>query len=904
MHMFALTRLRLERRAIQDRLEAVCSKKGDDMEAVLAQLVKATQMGASLVRLGALDAQSFDGTADALEAVFPGVESLGLAPEGVITAVYPRRGHEGALGLDLFDDSARSLGSEEAVRTRSPVISGPFLATDGKSSFMSRAPVFVARDGQERLWGFVSAIISLERLIALSGLERLPEEGYAYRLERSASQPGVGEFLAGGLPKASRGVLRTVSMAGGKLRLLVGSAGVRPTLASFWREYLGAVMLGLALSIRLYMLRRRPVLLKAAADGRTVKLRQVNRRLAWEIRRRRNASRERDASLEITRGMFEDSPAVKVLVDPLSLAVVDANPAAARFYGWPREKLAGMPITEINAQSSGTVGRAMALAMRGEAGPYLTRHRLATGEERDVEVFSGPVRKNGTVLVQSVIQDVTAREAALRELKTGMDRIESIFNCVEAGLVEADAAGRILFVNQGFCRMFGMSREKAKGLTLKDITHPDDLGVSMDLHGRIMSGKVNREHLAKRYLRASGEPFWGNVCVAALRDGSGALVGTVAAITDVTGLQEARHAAEETCLAKNHVLANIGHDLRSPLNAIMGLTSLTLRGSLEPKQRDNLDKAFTACRELAGVLDTLLHTPGTGDAGPESTRAPLSPAVSLDDQSAEVSTGHGGFPDGLEDLSELLEGLSGTRVLVVDDNPLGRNTVLSMLEMAGLGAASAGSGPEALAMLEKGGFDAVLLDIQMPVMDGFETLSALRALPGGRDLPVIALTGHATEEYRLRCFEAGMDVHLAKPMTAAALFAALRQAMTRHPENPDDDMPVLDSPRALSLLLGNRELYGRLLAGFVREYAQAGENVRRFVEDGRLSDAVVLAHSIKGLAANLGGERLHRAALRLEKSLASGDADLMPPCLETFVLALDEFAAQAAHSAEEMSGNG
>jgi len=782
VHLHAVSQVRQQRNDLLARLEVVCAGKAKDTEKVLAQLVDATQMGASLIRLGVLDRQSFGGTAEALEVVFPAVESLGMAPGGVLAEIYPLSGREASIGANLLDDSERSRASGEAVRTRGPVIVGLFPLSGGRPGLICRTPVIIARDGQDSFWGFITATIALERLINLSGLDRLPGEGYDYRLEKNASQSEGDSSLAGRLPETSPGAWRPVSVAGAKFRLLVGPAGPWPALVDFWPQYLAAVALGLAGAVALYKLLGRPVLSRAASDVRTAKLRQVNRRLAGELRRHRASARELEASVEIVRGMFEDSPAVKLLVDPLSLAVLDANPAAVRFYGWPREELAGMPVARINAQSPDRIGRAIARAMRGESGPYLTRHRLATGEVRDVEVFSGPVRKQGTVVLHSVIQDVTAREAALGELRANADR-------------------------------------------------------------------------------------------------------------------------KEGCQASDRVLAEIGHDLRSPLNAAMGFIELTIRTALEPRQRDNLDMALRSCREIDSTLCSILRSAGAeGGAHPSRDVLPeYLPPESSNDQPAGVQARPTGTPDGFEDMADLLEGMSGTRVLVVDDDPLGRHAVLSTLEMAGLTAQQAGSGPEALSMLAGESFDAVLLDIRMPGMDGFETLAAIRDLPGGGELPVIALSGRVAEEDRLRCFEAGMNDHLSKPIKAAALFASLRQVTAaRRRGGPVGGRLVLDAQAALSLLMGNKSLYVRLLEGFTREYTQTGANMRRLVDGGRLDEAGVLAHSIKGLAANLGGERLRLAALKLEEALGSG-SPLLPACLEDFVLALDEFSSLAARTAGEMA---
>lgn len=254
-------------------------------------------------------------------------------------------------------------------------------------------------------------------------------------------------------------------------------------------------------------------------------------------------------------------------------------------------------------------------------------------------------------------------------------------------------------------------------------------------------------------------------------------------------------------------------------------------------------------------------------------------------------------------MEELTRGLEGMRVLVVDDNDLSRYTALEMLRQAGLEPAGAQSGPAALAMLAREPYEMVLLDIQMPGMDGYETFRAIREIPSCRDMPVIALTGHATGEDRLRALEAGMDDHLGKPLDSSSLFAALRQHRPREAsreENPT--LSVLDSSRALTLLMGNHGLYARLLEGFVREYENAPSALAGLLAEGRTEDAMMLAHSVKGLAANLGGDQLAVAAGDLDECLRLQDEPRREAAVHAFTTALERFAAQARMEAARIVG--
>jgi len=131
------------------------------------------------------------------------------------------------------------------------------------------------------------------------------------------------------------------------------------------------------------------------------------------------------------------------------------------------------------------------------------------------------------------------------------------------------------------------------------------------------------------------------------------------------------------------------------------------------------------------------------------------------------------LPNGLAE-----DRIRGSRVLVVDDNITNFRVLEGLLERWGCTVAFAPNGAEANRVLDKGGFDLVLMDIQMPVMDGYEATRSLRSRPGpSQGIPVVAVTADARPEDRARCLEAGMDDHVAKPVRPEVLVAAIDRAV-------------------------------------------------------------------------------------------------------------------------------
>jgi PAS domain S-box-containing protein len=219
--------------------------------------------------------------------------------------------------------------------------------------------------------------------------------------------------------------------------------------------------------------------------------------------------------------------------------------------------------------------------------------------------------------------------------------------------------------------------------------------------------------------------------------------------------------------------------------------------------------------------------------------------------------------------------LAGKRVLLVEDNPINQELARDMLGRAGLLVQVAGDGREALARLAQERFDAVLMDCQMPVMDGYAATRALREQPRWRDLPVIAMTANAMAGDREAVLAAGMNDHIAKPIKVDDLFGTLArwvqgQAAPPAPPppaaGPDDLPPGLDMRSALAGMDGNEALYRRLLRMFAQREAGFGARFRAAQAGGDRDAAMRLAHDLRSVSATLGARSLSDAAGALEQA--------------------------------------
>lgn len=257
--------------------------------------------------------------------------------------------------------------------------------------------------------------------------------------------------------------------------------------------------------------------------------------------------------------------------------------------------------------------------------------------------------------------------------------------------------------------------------------------------------------------------------------------------------------------------------------------------------------------------------------------------------------------------------LAGALILLVDDNSINQQVAREILERFGAVVDVAGGGHEAVEMVGQALYDAVLMDVQMPVMDGLAATRAIRLLPGGGDLPIVALTAHALSGDRQRCLEAGMNDYLTKPIDPARLLASLGQWITPAAEAgrnmaafagaaapgspaPRDDAAAvsgLDAAKALERLGGNGPLLASIAAEFVRDYATSGRTLARRLAAGDLDGARRLAHTVKGVAGNIAAEALADAARKLEVTLGAGE---LPPdeALEAYAAALADTVEAAA----------
>ncbi len=230
----------------------------------------------------------------------------------------------------------------------------------------------------------------------------------------------------------------------------------------------------------------------------------------------------------------------------------------------------------------------------------------------------------------------------------------------------------------------------------------------------------------------------------------------------------------------------------------------------------------------------------------------------------------------------------GLRILLAEDNEVNQRLAVHLLQRHGHTVSVAGNGQEALDLLDREPFDVVLMDVQMPEMDGFEATARIRAREQttGTRLPIIALTAHAMKGDRERCLAAGMDAYVSKPIDEEELLGllkSLRDEPAPAPPPPVEGGPVVLNREALWQRVGGDQGLLRQVVGlFVRTSGGHVAAIREALVAGDGERLRKAAHTLKGAAATLGAAAVAEVARRLEQSARSdlGEAARELPALE------------------------
>ncbi len=283
-------------------------------------------------------------------------------------------------------------------------------------------------------------------------------------------------------------------------------------------------------------------------------------------------------SEEIYRSVFKGHAAVKLLIDPDTGSIIEANDAAVEYYGWSHDQLKQMKIQEINTLPPEDVKKEMEKARMNKRVHFEFRHRRADGSIRDVEVYSSKIKLKGKEFLHSIIHDSTERKRAEDSLRESEERFRALSENAPDIIYTMNLEGAVMYANPSWKRILGHDEEDLLGRYFTDFAREEDRRAYRKLFKTIRDDEKIVSHYIGVMLTKDGRERVFNMNSAFNRDSKGRMIGIVGTLTDITEQREMekklQHAQKLEAIGT--LAGGIAHDFNNLLMGIQGYASLTL----------------------------------------------------------------------------------------------------------------------------------------------------------------------------------------------------------------------------------------------------------------------------------------------------------------------------------------